>query len=36
MKTSEYASHDALGLAALIAKGEITPREVVDTAIAAI
>jgi len=36
MKTSEYASHDALGLASLIAKGELTPLEVVDTAITAI
>jgi amidase len=36
MKTSEYASHDALGLAALIAKGEVSPSEVVDAAITAI
>ncbi len=36
MKPSEYASQDALGLASLIAKGEVTPSEVVDVAIAAI
>ncbi len=36
MKTSEYASHDALGLAALVASGEISALELVETAIAAI
>jgi len=36
MKTSEYASHDALGLAELVERGEVTPREVVDAAITAI
>lgn len=36
MKTSEYASYDALGLAALVAKGEVSPSELVETAIAAI
>ena len=36
MKTSEYASHDALGLAALVARGEVSPGELVETAIAAI
>jgi amidase len=36
MKTSEYASHDALGLAALVASGAISALELVETAIAAI
>jgi amidase len=36
MKTSEYASHDALGLAELVERGEVSPREVVDAAITAI
>ncbi|MBW2390740.1 MAG: amidase [Deltaproteobacteria bacterium] len=36
MKTSEYASHDALGLAALVASGEVSASELVETAISAI
>jgi len=36
MKTSEYASHDALGLAALVANGEVSASELVEAAIAAI
>lgn len=36
MKTSEYASHDALGLAALVASGEVSASELVETAITAI
>ena len=36
MKTSEYASHDAVGLAALVASGEVSASELVETAIAAI
>jgi len=36
MKTSEYASHDALGLAALVAAGEVSASELVEAAIAAI
>ena len=30
MKTSEYASHDALGLAALVASGEVSPSDLVE------
>jgi amidase len=33
MKPSEYASHDALGLASLVHRGEVTPEELVETAI---
>ena len=33
MKSSEYASYDGLGLAGLIAKGEVTPAETVEAAI---
>ncbi len=33
MKSSEYASYDGLGLAGLIAKGEVTPTETVEAAI---
>jgi amidase len=33
MKPSEYASHDALGLAALVEAGEVTASELVETAI---
>lgn len=36
MKTSEYASHDALGLAALVASGEVSASELIDTAISVI
>jgi amidase len=36
MNLTEYASHDALGLAALIARREVTPREVAATAMRAI
>jgi amidase len=36
MKTSEYASHDALGLAALVADGELSAGELVEAAISAI
>jgi len=36
MQRSEYASHDALGLAELVRRGEVTPAELVDTAIALI
>ena len=36
MKTSEYASHDATGLAALVASGAISASELVDAAIAVI
>ncbi|MCP5068255.1 MAG: amidase, partial [bacterium] len=36
MKTSEYASHDALGLAALVASGEVSASELVEAAIEAI
>ncbi len=36
MQLSEYASHDALGLAGLIARGEVSPREVAATAMRAI
>jgi amidase len=33
MKASEYAAHDALGLAALVDAGEITALEIADAAI---
>ncbi len=33
MKPSEYASHDALGLASLVEAGEVSPGELVETAI---
>jgi amidase len=36
VKTSEYASHDALGLAALVSSGEVSASELVEAAIAAI
>jgi amidase len=36
MQLSEYASHDALGLAALIDRGELSPREAAATAMRAI
>ena len=39
MKLAEYANHDALGLAALVADGQVTPMElaaIAATAIAAI
>jgi amidase len=36
MNLAEYASFDALGLAGLIARGEVTPREVAATAMRAI
>ncbi|MGH9886512.1 MAG: amidase, partial [bacterium] len=36
MKPSEYASQDGLGLAALVARGEVSPAELVETAIGAI
>jgi amidase len=36
MKPSEYASQDGLGLAALVARGEVSPAELVESAIAAI
>jgi len=36
MNLTEYASHDALGLAAVIAKGDVSPREVAATAMRAI
>ncbi|HZJ61999.1 MAG TPA: amidase family protein, partial [Kofleriaceae bacterium] len=36
MKPSEYARHDGLGLAALVARREVSPAELVDAAIAAI
>ncbi len=36
MKISEYASYDATGLAALVAKGEVTPTELARTAAEAI
>ena len=36
MRFSEYASYDGLGLAKLIAGGEVTPREVADCAFSAI
>lgn len=36
MKPGEYASHDALGLAALVARKEVTPTELAQTALAAI
>ena len=36
MNLAEYASYDALGLAGLIARGEVSPREVAATAMRAI
>lgn len=36
MKLAEYASHDALGLAALVKRQEVSPRELAETAAAAI
>ena len=36
MKLSEYASYDALGLAGLVARGEVSPKELAQTAAAAI
>jgi amidase len=36
MQLSEYARHDALGLAALVADGQVTPRELAATAARAI
>ncbi len=36
MKVSEYASYDATGLAALVAKGEVSPTELARTAAEAI
>lgn len=36
MNPSEYASHDGLGLAALVARGEVSPGELVESAIACI
>jgi amidase len=36
MKLAEYAAHDALGLAALVAKKEVTPTELARTALEAI
>jgi amidase/6-aminohexanoate-cyclic-dimer hydrolase len=34
MKPDEYASHDALGLAALVARGEVQPLELLEAALA--
>ena len=36
MAFDEYAEHDGLGLAALVAKGEVSPAELVEAAIARI
>ncbi|MFD2468752.1 amidase [Amycolatopsis silviterrae] len=36
MKISEYSSHDAVGLAELVARGEVTPAEVADAAARAV
>ncbi len=36
MRLSEYAARDAVGLAELVGKGEVTPRELAETAAAAI
>jgi amidase len=36
MSASEYARHDGLGLAALVARGEVSPAELVESAIARI
>ena len=34
MRFDEYRSRDAVGLAALVAKGEVTAGELLDTAVA--
>ena len=36
MTSSEYARHDGLGLAALVARGEVSPAELIEAAIAGI
>ncbi|HEU4733425.1 MAG TPA: amidase family protein [Kofleriaceae bacterium] len=36
MKPSEYTGHDGLGLAALVARGEVSPAELIEAAIATI
>lgn len=36
MRLDEYAGHDATGLAALVARGEVTPRELAATALRAV
>ena len=36
MKLAEYADHDATGLAELVAKGEVSPKELARTALSAI
>ena len=36
MKLSEYANFDGLGLAELVRRGEVSPRELKDAALAAI
>ncbi|MEX0954534.1 MAG: amidase [Rhizobiaceae bacterium] len=36
LSTADYESHDATGLAALVRKGEVSPRELAETAIARI
>jgi amidase len=36
ISVGEYAAHDALGLAELVARGEVTPRELAEAAFAAI
>jgi hypothetical protein len=33
---SDYSSYDGLGLAALVARKEVTPKELLDTALAAL
>ena len=33
---TDYSSHDGLGLAALVARKEVTPKELLDTALAAV
>ena len=35
MNLAEYASYDALGLAELVAKKQVSPRELAHTAVAA-
>ena len=35
MKLSEYVQYDAVGLGGLIAQGEVSPRELADTALRA-